>query len=253
MSDGFASKIVVITGAARGMGTAYARAFHERGAVVFVADINSGAAAEVAAQLGARAHAIDVDVSDEERVAALFEEVENRYGRLDVLINNAALMLDVEKPFKPFWELNLAEWRRVMDVNAAGVFLCTKHALPLLKRADGGKVVNVSSDAIWHGYAGQLAYFASKGAVAVMNRCLARELGEFNINVNAIAPGLTESESVRASEFLRNLKPMIQESRALKRDQVPQDLVGTVLFLCSPESACITGQTIVINSGGIMP
>ena len=253
MNDGLPRRIVVVTGAARGMGMAYARSLHERGDVVFVADINYPAAAEVAARLGERAHAISVDVSDEEQVTTLFEEVGKRYDRLDVLINNAALMLDVEKPFKPFWELSLAEWHRVMNVNATSVFLCTKHALPLLKRSAAGKLVNITSDAIWHGYAGQLAYFASKGAVAVMNRCLARELGEFNINVNAIAPGLTESESVKASEFLRSLKPAIHESRALKRDQEPQDLVGTVLFLCSPESACITGQTIVVNSGGIMP
>ena len=253
MSGAFESKVVVVTGAARGMGAAYARAFHERGASVFLADINGRRAAETAAPLGECAHAVAVDVSDEAQVAALLAEVSERYGRLDVLINNAALMLDVEKPFKPFWEIDLAEWRRVMDINAAGVFLCTKHALPLFRAAGGGRVVNVTSDAIWHGYAGQLAYFASKGALAVMNRCLARELGEFNINVNAIAPGLTESEVVRNSKFLQDLKPVIHESRSLKRDQRPEDLVGTVLFLCSPESACITGQTIVINCGGIMP
>lgn len=253
MSQAFESMVVVVTGAARGMGAAYARAFHERGAFVFLADINGARATETAAQLGERAHAVAVDVSDEAHVAALFAEVRQRYGRLDILINNAALMLDVEKPFKPFWEIDLAEWRRVMDINAAGVFLCTKNALPLFREAGGGRVVNVTSDAIWHGYPGQLAYFASKGALAVMNRCLARELGEFSVNVNAIAPGLTESEVVRNSEFLQGLKPIIHESRSLKRDQGPEDLVGTVLFLCSPESACITGQTIVINCGGIMP
>ena len=253
MSRAFESSVVVVTGAARGMGAAYARAFHDCGAIVFVADINGSRATETATQLGERALAVPADVSDEAQVAALFAEVRRRYGRLDILVNNAALMLGVERPFKPFWEIDIVEWRRVMDINASGVFLCTKHALPLFREAGGGRVVNVTSDAIWHGYAGQLAYFASKGALAVMNRCLARELGEFGINVNAIAPGLTELEVVRSSEFLQSLKPIIRELRSLKRDQCPEDLVGTVLFLCSPESACITGQTIVINCGGIMP
>ena len=122
-----------------------------------------------------------------------------------------------------------------------------------MEKLGEGRIINISSDAIWKGYEGQLAYFASKGAVAVMTRCLARELGPFNIAVNAIAPGYTLSESVQGSEFMRSVEPKVMESRAIQRKQYPQDLAGTVMFLCSNESQCITGQTIVVDYGSVMP
>jgi NAD(P)-dependent dehydrogenase (short-subunit alcohol dehydrogenase family) len=249
----FQDKVVVVTGAAHGIGRAYAAAFVEEGATVVIADVDAEGAKATASKLGARAHPAAFDVADERSVARLFAEVKERWRRLDALINNAALMLGVEKPFKPFWELSSAEWQRVMGVNAEGVFLCCKHAYPLMASTGGGRIVNITSDAIWHGYAGQLAYFASKGAVAVMTRCLARELGEFNINVNAVAPGMTSSEAVNTSPFLQEVKPLAIEARALKREQFPEDLVGTVLFLCGPGSASITGQSIAVNCGAIMP
>jgi NAD(P)-dependent dehydrogenase (short-subunit alcohol dehydrogenase family) len=252
-SKRFDSQLVVITGSARGIGAAYARAFIHEGATVVIADVDSERATSTANMLGDRALALHVDVSREDSVADLFKQVETRWGRVDCLINNAALMLDVERPFKPFWEIDWTEWQRYMAVNAGGVFLCCKHAYPLMAHNGRGSIVNITSDAIWQGYIGQLAYFASKGAIAVMTRCLARELGEFNITVNAVAPGLTSSESVIKSEFLQQVKPVAIQSRPLKRDQMPEDLVGAVLFLCAPENRCITGQTIVVNCGSVMP
>ena len=217
-----------------------------------MADIRGDLLALGAEQFSYRATAVEVDVSDEASVNRLFRKIEKEHGKLDILVNNAALMLDVEKPFKPFWEIDVTEWDRVMAINTRGVFLCCRGALSLMMAANSGKIVNVTSDAIWHGYAGQLAYFASKGAVAVMTRCLARELGQFGINVNSVAPGLTSSEAVNRSCYLQEIKADIIADRALRRDQVPADVVRSVLFLCSDDSSAITGQSLVVNCGGIM-
>jgi NAD(P)-dependent dehydrogenase (short-subunit alcohol dehydrogenase family) len=246
-----AGRVAVVTGAARGLGAAYTAALAEAGARVVAADVDADGARRTARRTGGLA--VTADVSSPSDVDHLFATTGARFGRLDILVNNAAVMLDVERPFKPFWEISVDEWDRVMAVNARSVFLCCARARPLMAESGGGSVINITSDAIWHGYEGQLAYFASKGAVAVMNRCLARELGQFGIRVNAIAPGLTQSEAVRSSEFLQQLGPAVRRDRALGRDQDPRDLVGTVLFLAGPSSSAITGQTIVVNCGGIMP
>lgn len=253
MNGALDSRVAVVTGGGAGIGGTYVRALHAEGATVAVLDLDGDAAASVAAELGDRAYAFRVDVADEAQVERTMAEVGARFGRLDVLVNNAAVMLAVDKPFKPFWEIDGDEWDRVMGVNAKGAFHACKHAWRLMADSGGGAVVNVTSDAIFHGYAGQLAYFASKGALAVMTRCLARELGEHGIRVNAIAPGLTRSAAVEASEFLESLGPVIRADRALRRDQMPEDLVGTLLYLCTDASRAVTGQTMVVNSGGIMP
>ena len=247
----FKEKVILVTGAARGIGRAQAEAFVQGGAQVVIADINKEQAAETAKELGEMAIDMVVDVSDEKSVSLLFSQIETELGALDVLVNNAALMLDIKEPFKPFWEIEIGEWQRTFDVNSTGVFLCALHARKLLEKSSGS-IVNITSDAIWAGYQGQLAYFASKGSVAVMTRCLARELGDFGIRVNAVAPGLTESEKVQTNEFLQSLKPMIIADRALKREQTPFDVAEVVLFLASNQARAISGQIVVVNSGGLM-
>ena len=256
LSGRFTGKIAVVTGGARGIGKAYCERLVEEGASVVIADIDFKRAQATASQLTTGENpiiAIQVDVASEDSVREMYAEIVERLKRVDFLINNAAIMLDVERPFKPFWELEWNEWTRVMNVNAGGVYLCSKYVKPIMEKLGEGRIINISSDAIWKGYEGQLAYFASKGAVAVMTRCLARELGPFNIAVNAIAPGYTLSESVQGSEFMRSVEPKVMESRAIQRKQYPQDLAGTVMFLCSNESQCITGQTIVVDYGSVMP
>ncbi|WP_158069604.1 SDR family NAD(P)-dependent oxidoreductase [Moorena bouillonii] len=252
-----AKQVALVTGGARGIGKAYCEGFVSEGVSVVVADINYKRAQETASELekiGGQALAVEVDVASEKSVKKMFENILSYFERVDFLVNNAAIMLDVEKPFKPFWELEEIEWNRVMSVNSAGVYLCCKYVKPIMEKIGGGKIVNITSDAIWKGYEGQLAYFASKGAVAVMTRCLARELGKFNINVNAIAPGLTISEAVESSEFMmETIKPIVTEACAIQKEQTPEDLVGTMLFLCSSKSDRITGQTIVVNRGVVMP
>lgn len=252
----FAGRVAVVTGAGRGIGRAYCEGFAARGATVVVLDIAERNAQRVADRIcatGGTAVAEPVDVGREREVAATFARIKRRHGRVDFLVNNAAIMLGLPKPFKPFWKTSWAEWQRILSVNTGGVFLCCKHALPLLKRAPSARVVNITSDAIWKGYEDQLAYFASKGAVAVMTRCLARELGVFNINVNAVAPGYTMSEEVLNSKFMLKVKPLVLSSQAIRRVQYPEDLVGTVMFLCSAASSNITGQTICVNLGAVMP
>lgn len=252
----FAGQVALVTGGGRGIGQAYSRGFAQAGASVVVADIDEKRAQQTARELndeGGRALAVTVDTSSEESVRNMFERAEGEFGRVDFLVNNAAIMLDVEKPFKPFWETSWEEWQRIMSVNVGGIFLCCKYVKPLMERQGGGRIVNISSDAIWKGYESQLAYFASKGAVAVMTRNLARELGPFNINVNNVAPGYTLSEAVLTSELMQGVRASVMATCCIKRDQHPEDVVGAVLFLCGPESACITGQSIVVNCGAIMP
>lgn len=252
----FTGSVALVTGGARGIGRAYCKGFADAGADVVVADIDGERAGQTARELeqeGARAMAVAVDTGDEASVAEMFAAVERELGRVDFLVNNAAIMLDVEVPFKPFWETSYEEWTRMMAVNVGGVFLCCKAAKPLMERQGGGRIVNISSDAIWKGYESQLAYFASKGAVAVMTRNLARELGPFNVNVNHVAPGYTLSEAVVESPLMQGVRASVMATCCIKRDQHPEDVVGSVLFLCGPESSCITGQSLVVNCGAIMP
>jgi 3-oxoacyl-[acyl-carrier protein] reductase len=253
----FAGKTAIVTGAGRGMGRAHAAALAAAGVRVMVSDINGESAERAAAEIS-RAHGVEAfhhatDVANEASVSDLFSHVERRFGRLDFLINNAALLLDIPVPFKDFWEIEHSEWRRMMDVNVGGVFLCTKAAFPLMSRTGGGRVVNISSDAIYKGYESQLHYFASKGAVTVMTRNLARELGPYKINVNAVAPGYTKTESAAASKEMQSVEPLILKSQCIDVIQVAEDVAAGVLFLCGPGASTITGQSLVINCGAVMP
>jgi 3-oxoacyl-[acyl-carrier protein] reductase len=250
----FKNKIVVVTGGGTGMGRAHCLQFAKEGAKVVVVDINPTSLNAVVEEIGSEnAIGVHCDVSDETSVISLFQTVESHFDKVDFLINNAAMLLNVPIPFKPFWELDYEEWNKVFAVNAGGVFLCCKHVKPLMEKVSDGRIINISSDAIYKGYESQLAYFASKGAVAVMTRNLARELGPFNIKVNAVAPGYTLSESTVASDKMQAVEPLILKSQCISLKQQPEDVSGTVLFLCSPESRSITGQSFVVNCGAIMP
>ena len=253
----FADRVAVVTGGGRGIGEAYCQAFAAEGAAVVSADINGDRAEALAESLrqeyGVEALGLKVDVANEESVSQLFAETEKKFGRVDFLINNAAIMLDVDVPFKPFWETSWAEWSRIMEVNVGGIFLCCKHVKPMMEKQGEGRIINISSDAIWKGYESQLAYFASKGAVAVMTRNLAREFGPLGITVNAIAPGYTLSEAVLESPEMQGVRDSVMKSCCIQRDQRPEDVVGAAIYLCSAGAACVTGQSIVVNCGAIMP
>jgi NAD(P)-dependent dehydrogenase (short-subunit alcohol dehydrogenase family) len=191
---------------------------------------------------------IRADVADEADVQRMVEETLERHGRLDVLINNAGLYASLA--MRPFTEIPMEEWRQVMDVNVASMFLTCRAAVPVMRAQGGGKIVNISSGTPFRGVPFLLHYVTSKGAIVAFTRSLAKELGKDNIHVNCVAPGFTMSEGVQAHpEVVEKLRDVSVAARTIQRDQVPEDVVGAVVFLCTPAADFITGQTMVIDGG----
>jgi 3-oxoacyl-[acyl-carrier protein] reductase len=242
-----ASRVVLVTGAAQGLGRAFAHRLVAEGAVVAVADRNLKGAEAVVDELGAdRALAVEVDVADEASVQAMAAAVLKRWNRLDVLVNNASIFSGIA--MKPFEEISVAEWDELMAVNVKGAFLCARAAAPIMKSAGYGKIVNISSATVWIGRPFYLHYVTSKAALIGMTRALSRELGPFNVTVNALTPGATETEVPRQTVTAEQSQQIIA-GQAIKRREVPADLVGTVVFLSSSDSDFITGQTINVDGG----
>jgi 3-oxoacyl-[acyl-carrier protein] reductase len=247
-----AGQAVIVTGGGKGIGKTYVRAFAEAGARVLAADIDAAAAAAVAGELTAAGHtvsALGTDISDPAAVEAMAGAALERFGRIDVLVNNASLMSVL--PRASWLEIPLGEWDRVMAVNLRGLFLCCRAVFPAMRRQGRGKIVNIASSRVFEGTPLRLHYTASKAGVIGFTRALAREVGEFGVTVNAVAPGNTQSDTqVGASspEYLARRT----DGGAIRRVQVPDDLVGAVLFLSSPASDFVTGQTLVVDGGKAM-
>jgi NAD(P)-dependent dehydrogenase (short-subunit alcohol dehydrogenase family) len=240
-----AGKVAVVTGAAQGIGHAIAGGLAEAGARVVVADLKG---AEEAAARFPDGIGIAADVADEESVRSLVEETVARCGTIDVLVNNAGLYASLE--MRPFEQIPLDEWRQVMDVNVASMFLMCRAFVPVMRRRGGGKIVNISSGTPFRGVPLLLHYVTSKGAIVALTRALAKELGKDNVLVNCVAPGFTMSAGVEAHpEVVSALRDVSVAARTLQRDQVPEDVVGAVVFLSGPGSDFVTGQTIVIDGG----
>jgi NAD(P)-dependent dehydrogenase (short-subunit alcohol dehydrogenase family) len=244
-----AGKVALVTGGAKGIGFAVACDLAQRGAILIVADLEgAAAAAERIQKLGHRALGLKADVTSEQDVAHLAEVASAKFGGLDILVNNAAVFSTLRR--RPFEEIDPAEWRRVMEVNTLGPFLCCRAVVPLLKARGGGRIINISSGVAFKGNPGMAHYVASKGAVVSLTRALATELGPFKILVNSVAPGLTLSDGVLENpELLAGAREFSVRTRALARDMTPADLVGAVAFLAGPDSAFVTGQTIVVDGG----
>jgi 3-oxoacyl-[acyl-carrier protein] reductase len=248
----FSGRSVLITGGGKGIGKVYAEEFAKAGARVAAADIDVAAAESVAASLtkaGLEAFGLGVDIADEASVKMAVAAVLGRYGSIDILINNASLMSTL--PRRSWLEIPIDEWDRVMAVNLRGMFLCCRSVFPAMKAQKRGKIVNISSSRVWEGTPNRLHYTTSKAGVIGFTRALAREVGEFGITVNALTPGMTQSETQVASSSGNYLATRIA-GRAIERVQVPADLVGAVMFLSSSASDFMTGQTINVDGGKAM-
>jgi NAD(P)-dependent dehydrogenase (short-subunit alcohol dehydrogenase family) len=239
-------KVAIVTGAAQGIGAAYARGLAREGAAVAVVDILDPhpVAKEIVGNDG-RAFPLVVDVSNEKQTQEMVKKVADTFGHIDILVNNAAVYGTIVR--KPFEEITVEEWDKIMAVNVRGIFLCVKAVTPYMKARKRGKIVNVTSSTFFKGNEDFLHYVSSKGAVVAMTRSLARELGDYNINVNAIAPGQTMSEAnLRRGEDTDARSIQI---RLLKRRLFPEDLVGTVIYLSSSDSDMMTGQVLLVDGG----
>jgi NAD(P)-dependent dehydrogenase (short-subunit alcohol dehydrogenase family) len=232
-----------------GIGFAICQALAAQGASIVIADIKGAAsAAEKLRETGSAAVHTNVDVSQEDETVRMSEAAIAAFGRIDVLVNNAAIYSTLT--LKSFDQLTVNDWRKILDVNVIGQFLCCKAVLPHFKRQRAGRIINISSGVAFKGNPGLLHYVASKGAIVSMTRTLATELGEHGVLVNSVAPGFTLSDGVHANpELARAVSPFSVRGRVLKRDMVPADIVGAVVFFSGPNAAFITGQTLVVDGG----
>ncbi len=241
-------KVAIVTGGARGLGKAFSIALAKEGAKIMVADIADfqETISEIES-LGGVAKGIRVDVSIEEDTLKMAEQTFNTFGRIDILINNAAIIYGLLR--KPFFEIDPEVWDKVMRVNVKGPWLCTKAVFPYMKQQGKGKIINLSSETFFTGSHGFVHYVASKGGVVGLTRALAVELGPYHININAVAPGFTDTE---ASRSIADVTKYDTSRTPLGRLEKPEDLVGAVIFLASDESDFITGQTLLVDGGRVM-
>lgn len=250
-----AGKVALVTGSARGIGAAIATRFAADGASVVVNYSKSKAEGDaVAAAInaaGGKAVAVRADVGNPADIPVLFAETVKAFGKLDILVNNAALFAALHQ--KHFMEISSEEWDRIMAVNVRGVFECVKAAVPEMRKNKYGKIVNIASGTVFKGTPMLLHYVTSKAAVVGMTRCMARELGNDRIRVNTLAPGLTVSEGVKSNaEWTQAMINANAATRAINREQVPEDLTGTMVYLCSADSDFMTGQCIVVDGGSVV-
>ena len=242
-------KVAIVTGGAMGIGRAMAEGLAEEGAGVVIADISKAdiAAREMKAK-GFKAIGVRVDVSSETETVKMAEEAVKAFDRIDILINNAGIYTSLIPG--PMEKITVQEWRKVMDVNVMGMWLCAKAVMEEMRKAGGGRVININSGVPFKGIPFLLHYVASKGAVIGLTRALAKELGKDNILVNSIAPGFTLSDGVMENETqLKHFREISTQVRCIQRDEHPADLVGAAKFLSGPDSSFITGQTLVVDGG----
>jgi NAD(P)-dependent dehydrogenase (short-subunit alcohol dehydrogenase family) len=246
-------KTAIVTGGAKGIGRHYSQALTAEGARVMVADIADGKelAAEIAGRHGADSVAsLTFDVSDETAVKSLVVQTVDRFGQIDILVNNAALYSTLHP--RNFDEWDAETWDRVMAVNTRGPFLMVKHVAPHMIARGSGKIINIASGAAYKGVPRMLPYVTSKGAMLAFTRSLSRELGPHGIAVNSLSPGYILSDTgLENALHVEEERVPVRNSRAFKRDAFPEDLLGALVFLASSDSDFVTGQSLVVDGGAV--
>ncbi len=249
--QGIKDKVIIVTGAGRNIGQVYSRRLAEEGAKVVVCDvIDCEETAGIVRAAGAEVLPLHVDVTDEAQTQEMARRAVEQFGRIDGLVNNAALFQDLRSDEnKGFMDIDMDRWDRVYSVNVRGTFLCMRAVFPYMRDAGGGKIVNIGSGTFLHSSRGRAAtnphYVSSKAAVMGLTRAVAKEMGQYNIKVNTMSPGGTDTTLTRET-----VQPYENDTeRALNRPETPDDLTGTLVFLLSPESDFITGQMVVVNGG----
>jgi len=245
----FDGRVAIVTGGAGTIGAAYCKGFAAEGAAVVVADMADTAplVAELQAS-GYSAIGVSVDISDKASTEAMAQAAMDEYGRIDVLVNNAAFFKAVTRG--PFEDISVEEWDLTMAVNVRGPWLCSRAVLPAMKDQKHGRIINISSNVVWKGVPGFLQYTTSKSALVGFTRGMAREVGEHGITVNNVAPDFIPDDYLRAHQ--PGNEDAVNAARAIKRTSVPEDMVGTVLYLSSDDAAFVTGQAILVNGGAFM-
>jgi NAD(P)-dependent dehydrogenase (short-subunit alcohol dehydrogenase family) len=247
----FAGKVAIVTGGSAGLGAAIALRLGQEGAAVVVADIVGATEAAVAlSEAGVTSLGVETDVASWDSVQAMVAATVKRFGRVDILINNAAIASTLS--LKPFDELTTEEFRKVLDVNTVGTFHGCKAVAALMRQQDSGRIINMASGTAIRGAPFIAHYVASKGAVMSLTRSLARELGKHNILVNAVSPGYTLTDTNLANEeYLAATRQAVRELRCVPRDAYPDDIVGAVAFLASDDARFITGQILAVDGGAV--
>ncbi len=243
-------QVAIVTGAARAIGRETAETLAARGATVVSIDLLPADATVAAIEArGGRARAITGDVTDEIAVARAMDSVLEEYGRIDVLVNNAGLYAGIER--RPFWEIDLDEWERVLAVNVRSVFLCSRQVAVPMRAAGSGRIVNIASNVVTWGMPNFMHYVTSKAAVVGMTRCMARELGPSGIAVNAVAPGLVTTE-ITEQTMSEEYRRQVAQGQCLQEAIVPSDIAEAVAYLAGPAARMVTGQTLLVNGGATM-
>ena len=247
--DSLKDRVVIITGGGQGIGRGYAHYFAAQGAIPVIAEINGENAERVANEVRekqGKSLGIETDVADLDSATAMAEATLKEFGRIDCLINNAAVFSKIT--MAPFWELPVDEWKRAMDVNITGSMFCARAVVPAMQEARWGRIINVSSGTFVMGLPNYLHYITSKSAVVGMTRSMARELGEWNITVNTFWPGVMQTEIERPSVPRERFKEYT-DRQSLKRQGTIHDLAKAMLFICSEEASYISGQSLQPDGG----
>jgi len=246
--------VALVTGGGRGIGKAIAHRLYQEGAKVAICGTTPEVLQEAACEIGPDVLPVPCDVARVAQVEELVSRVRDKFGKIDILVNNAAVMLrhiGIERSTRPFYELEESDWDLVMNVNVKGVWLCSRAVFPDMRSHGWGRIINIASDTVYMGWGNGVQYITSKAGVVGLTRALAFETGRFGVTVNAISPGLTQSESVKEHDFGAMSEELARNS-AIPRLEYPEDLVGTAAWLASDDAAFVTGQVISVNGGLVL-